>query len=490
MSPSEVAASSGEPLNMSESDSSSSDLIFEAQDFIARFVKAGGEDICFITFHSFTDDPRLERPGFGESFLRKLGIDAVHVINRTNQWYLYEETPRALEAIRQRLSNYRKRITYGSSMGGYAAIRFAEALGVETAIAISPQYSISRKIGPYDKRWRQLAKRVKRIADETPHGSSKVRPIVFFDPYDFDSEHFRWIAEAYPLAQGMPLPHTGHPSGAFLSETGLLRPVILATFRDYLDSQALLIAAKQRRRKSGQYLFTLARRLAPWHGPWKLDLARAAIGAHDDAAYRIFLALLQEKRGDVQRAEEQLLAAQSLLPEHPVPLKHLATDLLRHGRYHDALSYARRLHDLAPERAINALVLAAALIGVGDGGALDKLLLGRRTIKRRGEILENFDWPSTCVIQSARVATLLLGKSPFPRLASFLSRSASLKEEFSHWDEWRKPKRRGWRGIAIDWICQTLRKKKPSPSSTNGRAWTRRAAAVADKLSAIASALS
>lgn len=54
-----------------------SNTIFETADLLVRYVKAGSNPRCAISFSSFTDEPRLDRPGFGESFLRDRSIDAI-----------------------------------------------------------------------------------------------------------------------------------------------------------------------------------------------------------------------------------------------------------------------------------------------------------------------------------------------------------------------------------------------------------------------------
>jgi tetratricopeptide (TPR) repeat protein len=339
-------------------------IIYQAPDFLVRFVGAGRSQACVVAFSSFTDDPRLDRPGFGEGFFREKGIDAVHIINRTNVWYDYGELPEALQRIAALTAAYTRVVTYGSSMGGYAAIRYAEPAGASMAIAISPQYSISRRLVPFEKRWKSEA-RGKNLRSGHRHGSARVETVIFYDPHDQDLEHVRLIAQAYPRTAAVRLPHAGHPVGAFLAETRLLSGAVLDIISGSFDAAALERAARALRRGSGQYLFTLARRLPPWHMSAKLRLAAAAAAATHDAAYFIYLAKLREARGELGCAEQWLTRACETLPDHPVPLRAHCVFLLRRQRYSDAVPLCEQLLSIAPGWNAHRSLAIAALTGCG-----------------------------------------------------------------------------------------------------------------------------
>src|SRR6516164_3353695 len=139
--------------------------IFVAPDFVVRYVGEQRVSCCVVTFYSLTNFSALDRPGFAEDFFLRQGIDAIHVINRTNAWYQYPELPSALQKIKDRLSGYARIFTYGSSMGGYAAFRFAGAIGAQVAIALSAQYSFLARRVPFENRWRALRRNVEPIVE-------------------------------------------------------------------------------------------------------------------------------------------------------------------------------------------------------------------------------------------------------------------------------------------------------------------------------------
>ncbi len=427
---------------------SASQTIYRTSDFSIRFVEASGSPSCVVSFSSFTDEPSLERPGFGESFLRDRGIDAIHVVNRTNVWYSYSEFSEALARVKDVTARYPRVLTYGSSMGGYAAIRYAAAAGARIAVAISPQYSVSPKYAPFEKRWAHLVRNID-LRSDNAHGSQDVAAIVFYDPYDLDNEHFRLIAQSYPRATGVRLPHAGHPCGAFLLETNLLAGAIMDIVEDRFDAAALEASARKLRKHSGQYLFTLARRLRPIHNVVKRRLADAAIEASQDAIYYIYRAKLLEAVGDFHSAEADLAAARAILQLHPFPMQAYASFLIRRGRHSEARNFAAQLLAIdAGHSAYRDIAAAALLAGRDYAGAADATLQGLA-----------HDAKSPLSGGMRRVISARLSRLPPPILAAILQgacplleaglrRRISLQTELDLLEEWRmRGKRSYWRDI-------------------------------------------
>lgn len=420
--------------------------IFETRDLLIRHEDAGNKRRCVVSFSSFTDEPRLDRPGFGESFLLERGIDAIFVINRTNVWYQYPEMPQALEAIRAFVAPYAEVFTYGSSMGGYAAIRFAEAIGATTAIAISPQYSIAPRVVRFDKRWRAIARRIEFLHEKTHAASQVTAPLIFYDPRDRDARHFELIQRAYPRTKGVRLWHAGHPAGAYLSDTGVLSAAIEAVFDGALDVAALERTVRARRRMSGQYLFTLARRLPPWRWETKMRLAAMAVERREDAAHLIYLSIVIERRGELDAAERHLRRAAEVLPEHPAPMRALCGFLLRRARFGEAKGLAEKLVAIDPDRDDYARFLRMALFGTGDferlpdemrrhAAAASRQKWSPRTqfAVRRMELAERWG------VENACFATIR------PWELFRLGRKIALREELKLFEEWRRPDWRKWR---------------------------------------------
>lgn len=435
--------------------------IFETADLLVRYVRAGSNLRCAISFSSFTDEPRLDRPGFGEAFLRDRGIDAILVINRTNTWYQYLELPEALRVIRGFTERYALVFTYGSSMGGYAAIRFAEAVGATTAIAISPQYSVAPQIVPFDKRWRAIARRIDFRHECIYAGSQRIEPLVFYDPRDADARHFELISRAYPRTRGVRLWHAGHPAGAFLSDTGVLTTAIESILDGRFDAAAFERTARARRRMSGQYLFTLARRLPPWHWQTKMRLAAMALQRREDAAHLIYLSMLVEMEGQIATAERHLRRAAEVLPDHPTPLRALCVFLLRMSRFDEAVSVTETLTSIDSSRDDYARFMRLALLGAGGFDRLRgvvhrhaaaKLGRGRSTSSKLG----GFGLNLLTRAGVARAYFVILRPVALFRMR----RQIALSEELKLFEESRRAKLRRWRASKGVSTFATLRPAK------------------------------
>jgi hypothetical protein len=112
--------------------------VFRSADFVARAVTGFNSTVCVVTFDSYSDVRTLERTGFGEHFFEQSRIDAVQVIAVSNERYQNDEILEICLAIAAITQNYERVYTNGSSMGGYAAIRFGAHVGARAAIALSP----------------------------------------------------------------------------------------------------------------------------------------------------------------------------------------------------------------------------------------------------------------------------------------------------------------------------------------------------------------
>lgn len=113
-------------------------------------------DVVFVTFESAGPPivrPDMFRAGWGANLLRRLGISVISIKPRKTDWYQKESfTPILNEAARY-ASSYPRVVTYGGSMGGFAALAFSDSLGGTEVISINPQSSLRRELVPWDKRF-------------------------------------------------------------------------------------------------------------------------------------------------------------------------------------------------------------------------------------------------------------------------------------------------------------------------------------------------
>ena len=352
--------------------------LFQSADL--RIWRVGGhhDAFCVVTFDSFTDRRTLDRPGFGEGFFRNRGTDAIHVISRENDWYQYPEMPAAMAAVHAATRRYGRVVTYGSSMGAYAALRFGGWAGADCALALSPQFSIDPRVARFEGRWQEASDRFRPLWETTLPFPVLPEAYVAFDPLDLDRRHMA-LLQAHCACTPIPLPGAGHPVGGFLVELGLLEPLIVDACRGAVDVPALLAEAHRRRGQSAQYLAHLAARTRS--RARRIALLREALRiAPNNADVHCRLALQLGRAGRFAEAIPLHRQALELERDHPNLLMRYSITLERSGDITGALAvmedalarsgqaslYAERVQRLR-ERAA----------GQGWGATLSRLL--RRT---------------------------------------------------------------------------------------------------------------
>jgi lysophospholipase L1-like esterase/pimeloyl-ACP methyl ester carboxylesterase len=261
-------------LTLIETDDACREL-YRSRDILVRDVTGHGSKTCVVTFDSFTDHRTLERPGFGEAFLRDRRIDAIHVLSRDNDWYQYAEMPDVIATIRQLTTRYDRVVAYGSSMGGYAAFRFAGLLEADSFIALSPQFTLDPAVVPFEQRWHEAAQRLSFIWDGHAPAPACVG-YVFYDPHDDDRRHFSLMANTCRVI-GVRLPYAGHPTGGYLAELGQLQDAVLQIVDDAFDPAVFERRARERRRDTPTYWMTLAHKTSRQRSKLKIDLAHRAV---------------------------------------------------------------------------------------------------------------------------------------------------------------------------------------------------------------------
>lgn len=284
-----------------------------------------------VTFsHHGSND--LDAHGYAERFLRRRGFDVLAVKTARNDWF----HPLSLEAmanIRAMLPAYQQVATYGSSMGGYAALYFADAVDAEVAIALSPQYTVDPAVLPEDQRWAGDAATIAfthQLLAEVLR-TSRARPVVLYDPHNPDRIHVEAMRGAGSPLFAVPVRYGGHPVGITLQEIGALDKIVI----DLLDGHLPDVRSTMRasRRESPQYLFFLGLScVARGHLTWADRLFTAAASKDPRPSILIEHSRLLWRRGQPQPA----LALLQRAFERTAPDTHL-------------LAYQAHLHELCGE---------------------------------------------------------------------------------------------------------------------------------------------
>lgn len=281
--------------------------LYRSDTLCVREVACEDVDRWVITFDNHSIGAGFDRPGFGEAFLRDHGISAIHVMGVGNDWYQYPDIMTAAAIVRDALKDAGRRVAYGSSMGGYAALRLADAVGADAVLALSPQYSNDPAVVPWERRWEQESQQIEWQAALGGRLSCRAYTVVVYDAFGEDRRHADLIAADIDAIL-LPIRHAGHPVSSFLADIGVLRPMVEDLVADRFDAAAVLEATQRRRRGSSVHICTLADRQPAHRRRLALALARLA----------------------VERGPNDLLAKASL-----------ADVLIRDGAHHEALGLHR-----------------------------------------------------------------------------------------------------------------------------------------------------
>lgn len=215
-------------------------------------------------FISFMFRNKSPQP-FGEVVFAKHFLNAIHVLCRGPHWYQYEDTELASQAIRDFVVRFPRIVTYGTSMGGYAALLFSKAVGADVVISCSPQFSVDPAKVPFETRWLDdvpgiLAGGGFVCDDMATSLSGTARIIVAYDSLDDDARHFGLLEKIRPI-EGLCIPFSKHRALTVLAEMGLSSALVRRGGLEKLDLGAFRKQIRQQRRVSPTYLRYIGRSL-------------------------------------------------------------------------------------------------------------------------------------------------------------------------------------------------------------------------------------
>ena len=264
-------------------------------------------------------------------------------MGKREDWYQYEEINHALAAVKEYVSSADRVMAYGSSMGGYAAIRFAEKCGAHIALAISPQYSIDPKKVPFEKRWLSDSRRIRFLRKVDGPIRSNIQTIIVYDPLSQDKHHVSLIKKEID-ALCLALPFTGHPATTFLSEIGLLKELVFSAIQGNLDARQFKLKAREARSHSSLYYTTASERFLQRDIKKAVHFAKLAVGAnpHSPLAY-LSLSLAQARSGAMNEA---LVASERMVEisnKDTNFLIHRANVLIQADQHEAALQIAKEV---------------------------------------------------------------------------------------------------------------------------------------------------
>lgn len=250
-----------------------------------------GSSDCIITFSNWSKYPaKVDREGFAKPFIDKKNISSVYFISKKNHWWQIAEIYFAISLVNSYTQSRYNRITlYGSSMGAYGALLFHKNLNADRVLAISPQFSIDRKVARFETRWTEEYEATHFIHDDMLLAcESNVEKYIFSTDESLDLRQAK-------LFQNLCKPDNtfiyfirfaGHPCGPYLLETGILSRlvsnILIGDVVEEKEIKNLLQEAWSKRKESPTYLYYLARRIHQKRPKRSLTLLKSAVQKFND----------------------------------------------------------------------------------------------------------------------------------------------------------------------------------------------------------------
>lgn len=203
-----------------------------------RYV--GGNDSLVISFHPAKGGAAPAATGpvvWGESFLAKRGVSMLGIESRTDDWY---RAP-ALHDLLQKLgtqgffARHQKVMLYGGSMGGFAALAFAELVPGCIVLAHNPQSTMIPAETGWEHRF-QVSRRLdwSGLFNDGALGARFASVVyVTYDPYCLEDRKHVDRLTACPLVR-LPVPFVGHQMPVWLQQMGVLGQVFDAAMEGTL----------------------------------------------------------------------------------------------------------------------------------------------------------------------------------------------------------------------------------------------------------------
>jgi len=190
----------------------------------------------------------------------KLGFSIVGFVTRSPNWFPLVDMNAAIPTVQKHLDGrYVTRITFGTSQGAYAAIKYSVALKATKVIAFSPQVSIvpgETDDNRFQKHYRPDLHEEMKITIKDIIEPQSI--FVFFDPYDFgDAEHVKILRELAAIRE-FHVWFAGHRSIKPLAQTETMKLFLQYLATDDLSGLRRLVAINRRQIESRAYRMIMA----------------------------------------------------------------------------------------------------------------------------------------------------------------------------------------------------------------------------------------
>ena len=225
-----------------------------------------------ITFEYASQNPKrgdVFRHGWGAKRFRAQRMSHICVKPKASDWYRNPDLAAALTDLREQgvFDQFETIITYGGSMGGFAALAYADLVQATTVLALNPQTTLDLTKVPWETRFEeaQLQDWTGPYSDAVGLCSNAKQVLCVYDPFTArDAAHVARLEQ--PNLIHVRAPFLGHGIAEPLSELGLLWRLMTWAKNDEMDLLCFHQVLRARK-KLPRYLGLLARQKRVQNSP-------------------------------------------------------------------------------------------------------------------------------------------------------------------------------------------------------------------------------
>lgn len=228
----------------------------------------GNSEFLLVTFGDLVTLVKDDK-FFADKPIKKLGINCLGFMAKSPNWFPSCSVLKAIGSIQDKLDEFEEIVTYGGSMGGYAAIKYSRKLKANAVVAFCPQWSIDKdecsgRNPGYQKHYKAHMKGMG-ITECDVNGDI----YVFYDPgHSNDAFHANRILGLSKSSIAFRMYSTDHHVTGVLAGTDYLKEILSAALDR--DNHRMSLIVNTIRRQHHLRSKTLASRLADRH-PLLLD---------------------------------------------------------------------------------------------------------------------------------------------------------------------------------------------------------------------------
>ncbi|MFC3441905.1 hypothetical protein ACFOKF_12075 [Sphingobium rhizovicinum] len=296
-------------------------MVYANDDVEVKFLDQGGSRLL-MTFAPLNYNETMDL-FWGHRFARKAGLSAIGFVAKKPNWYPGIYVRPAIEAIAALLARFPDRIAYGSSMGGYGALKYSSALGATATLAFGPQTSINPADGITQPGFTRHF--IAGLHDDMAVDGADVaaNSYLFYDPRErFDLANAGMIGQAAPAIHQVRIPFAGHECVKIIAGSEPALRLIDLCARG--DLQGVNRAVRALRAPSGVRATGIARALLARHPDCAIRIGGQFKDRFDRKSRALFehdIAKMHLANGEALLAMRHVQIARRIMPRYMLFIK-------------------------------------------------------------------------------------------------------------------------------------------------------------------------